>query len=118
MLNYIEDKNLHDISNINLEDIYWLLGDKNFYLNLRRILKEKKFFDLPIWSYSLLHKDIEGIFEFFSSKEIKDRLCNEYSLQHLITANFTQDNYLLKEYHPLLQLQAHNFSENKKISNL
>ena len=70
ILNYIQEKNLHDISNINLEDIYWLLGDKKFYLNLRTILKEKKFFDLPIWSYSLLHKDIEGVIEFFNNSEV------------------------------------------------
>lgn len=70
MLTYIQEKNLHDISNINLEDIYWLLRDKNFYLNLRKILKEKKFFDLPIWSYSFLHKDMEGIFEYLDSQEV------------------------------------------------
>jgi len=46
------------------------LKDKEFYLDLLKILREKKIFDYTTWTFSFYHADHESLVEFFNSDTI------------------------------------------------
>jgi len=52
-----------------MSDIYWMCKDYEFYKEGIKILKERNVYDHKFWSFSILHKDLKRIKEFFSSDE-------------------------------------------------
>jgi hypothetical protein len=57
ILNFVRTKNILNSNIFNFNDIYYLLKDKDFYLQLIAILREKKTFDYMTWTYSVYHAD-------------------------------------------------------------
>ena len=42
------------------DSIYWLLKDKEFYLKVIAILKDRFIFDEKVWSFSIYHCDLDN----------------------------------------------------------
>jgi len=49
ILEFLRTKNLLDKSVFKFEDIYWLLGKKNFYQEIIRILDDRGIFNQTVW---------------------------------------------------------------------
>jgi hypothetical protein len=91
--------------------VYWLCKDKTFYTEGLQILKSRQLFDPTFWSYSLLHKDLDTMREYFSCAflGLKSTLGPQFS-SSLITVNDreeSQDLFNFLDYHPLISARAH-----------
>ena len=84
VLEFIKRSNV--IKEEDLEKIYWMLKDKDFYNQLINILKEKYIFNDDIWEYSLNNDDIDSLQEYIhnhKNKEIFKSIGHEFDLQYL-----------------------------------
>ena len=88
----------------NLNKILWLLKDKNFYMNLIKILKKKLIFYPPVFQFSVKHNDLEtmkDLLENINKKEILKRIGKKFDLLNL---DETNNAHILnhKDYYPIL----------------
>jgi hypothetical protein len=66
--NFVATKNILNPNIFRFSDIYYLLKDREFYLQLVEILRRRKIFDFQCWSYSILHGDMPSFVEFINSE--------------------------------------------------
>ena len=67
-------KNSQVIKKEDLEKIYWMLNDKDFYSQLINILKNKYIFNEDIWEYSSNNEDIDTLQEYIYNRKQKKYL--------------------------------------------
>lgn len=53
----------------NFYDILYLLKDKDFYLKLINVLRKRKVYDYPVWSFGFYHLDLPSISEYLLSQK-------------------------------------------------
>jgi hypothetical protein len=90
-----------------LEKIYWMLKDKDFYNQLINILKDKYLYNDSIWEYSLNNDDIDTLQEFIfnkKDKEIFKSIGNDFDYKFL-KIDKTNNAHILNhlDYHPILK---------------
>ena len=125
ILNYIKQ---HNINHISMSRILWKLKDKDFFMNLCKLLREKLFYDEQIWEYSVYHKSLPELNEYLNNSW-KSQIVNKY-LEPSFLSSWINYNYLFNnnnnkiykhlEYHPLINSRIHKFGHNiqrKKILN-
>ena len=71
----------------------WMLKDKEFYKEVVQILRDRLMYDEKVWSFSLFHKDLVGLAEYF------DEL-SQFKKSHY-------EMFKILEYYPLSSKRAH-----------
>lgn len=66
VLNFLRDKNIFDPNIFNFDSIMWMLKDKEFFKSVIQILKSRFYYNPSIWSFGLLHDDVETVSEYLS----------------------------------------------------
>ena len=117
VLEFIKRSNV--IKEEDLEKIYWMLKDKDFYNQLINILKEKYIFNDDIWEYSLNNDDIDSLQEYIhnhKNKEIFKSIGHEFDLQYL-KVDKTNNAHILNhlDYYPILKNRVFKLPKSKSI---
>ena len=117
ILDFIQKANV--IKTEDLEKIYWMLKDKDFYKQLISILKKKYIFDEDIWEYSTYNEDIESLQEYIlcnKNKEILKSIGHEFDLTYL-KLDKTNNAHILNhlDYYPILKNRIFKLPKSKSI---
>ena len=108
------------IKDEDLQKIYWMLKDKDFYNKLMVILKNKYIYDLSIWEYSSENEDINSLQEYIknnkSYKRILQLLGHEFDLLFL-KLNKIDNAHILNhlDYYPILKNRIFKLPKSKSI---
>ena len=112
-------KNSQVIKEEDLEKIYWMLNDKDFYNQLINILKNKFIFNEDIWEYSSYNEDIDTLQEYIYNHKDK-KIFN--SIGHEIDFIFlkldkTNNAHILNhlDYYPILKNRVFKLPKSKSI---
>ena len=102
-----------------LEKIYWLLKDKDFYKQLMDILKNKFIFDDDIWEYSTNNEDLESLQEYVynhKDKEILKSIGHEFDSSFL-KIDKTNNAHILNhlDYYPIIKNRIYKLPKSKSI---
>ena len=102
-----------------LQKIYWMLKDKDFYNKLMAILKKKYIFDSNIWEYSSENGDINSLQEYLlnkGNKEILSSIGHEFDLL-FIKLDKTNNAHILNhlDYYPILKNRIFKLPKSKSI---
>ena len=102
-----------------LEKIYWMLKDKDFYEQLINILKAKYIYNDDIWEYSSNNEDIDSLQEYIHNhkdKEILKSIGHEYDLK-FIKVDKTNNAHILNhlDYYPILKNRVFKLPKSKSI---
>ena len=117
ILDFINKKDV--IKEEDLEKIYWMLKDKDFYDKLIAILKKKYIFNGSIWEYSSENEDIDSLQEYILSnknKEILKSIGHEFDFL-FIKLDKTNNAHILNhlDYHPILKNRIFKLPKSKSI---
>ena len=117
ILDFINKKDV--IKEEDLEKIYWMLKDKDFYDKLIAILKNKYIFNGSIWEYSSENEDLDSLQEYILSnknKEILKSIGHEFDLL-FIKLDKTNNAHILNhlDYHPILKNRIFKLPKSKSI---
>ena len=117
ILEFINKKDV--IKEEDLEKIYWMLKDKDFYNKLISILKSKYIFDENIWQYSAENGDINSLEEYIlnqNDKDILKYLGHEFDLT-FIKLDKTNNAHILNhlDYYPVLKNRIFKLPKSKSI---
>ena len=103
-------KNILDGS-FNLKYIYWLCKDSKFFKECLDIMRAKQWFDPTLWSFSIMHKDLTAMIEYFNSKQSNlKKIVGADFKSKLITVNDRDeedDMFNFLDYYPLMNPRAH-----------
>ena len=103
-----------------INDVYWMCKDINFYREGKKILHKRGIFDYNFLSFSILHNDLEGMKEFFSSDQmdLKRRVGPQFK-STLLTVNNSeesQDIFNFRDFYPIVNARAHRVSGTDEAS--
>ena len=117
ILEYIKKCDI--IKEKDLEKIYWMLDDKEFYNNLINILKDKFLYNDNIWEYSLKNEDIDSLQEYIFNKKDKTKfksIGNEFDYQFL-KIDKTNNAHILNhlDYHPIFKNRVFKLPKSKSV---
>jgi hypothetical protein len=101
ILQYLQTKNIFDHKIFEPSSVLWMLKEKEFYLKVVEVLKNRKYFIPQVWMFGYLHGDVSAIAEYESTQNLN-----------------AVENILNKppifEYFPYYSSRAHRFlNENK-----
>ena len=117
VLDFIKKSNI--LKEEDLEKIYWMLKDKDFYNQLINILKNKNIFNDDIWEYSSNNEDIDSLQEYIQNhkdKEIFKSIGHEFDLKFL-KVDKTNNAHILNhlDYYPILKNRIFKLPKSKSI---
>ncbi|EAS03079.2 hypothetical protein TTHERM_00444610 (macronuclear) [Tetrahymena thermophila SB210] len=115
ILKFLKEKDWQDTnkqSNFNstFMSIVSMCTDKEFFIKLLQILRQKNFFHFDIWKYSLLHLDHASLIEFVNSSSVRQKV--QKYVSHLSctliksSLNIGEWNRIY-EYYPLINSRVH-----------
>ncbi|KAL4445666.1 hypothetical protein ABPG74_006217 [Tetrahymena malaccensis] len=115
ILKFLKEKDWQDTnkqSNFNSTflSIVFMCTDKEFFIKLLQILRQKHYFHFDIWKYSLLHLDHASLIEFVNSSSMRQKVSKYVS--HLSCSliksslNIGEWNRIY-EYYPLINSRVH-----------
>jgi hypothetical protein len=115
IVTFMQTKNIQNPNIFKIEMILPLLKNRTFYESVIEVLKAKGIFNNTVWRFSILHNDLVHFKELMQSNELQQRL----ELVYFLNNEYLKINkFEVKEYYPLINTRAHNFStvsENSKV---
>ena len=117
IIEFINKKEIIDEKD--LEKIYWMLKDKDFYDKLINILKNKYIYDNNIWEYSTENMDLNSLQEYIlnnKQKNILKSIGHEFDLIFL-KLDKTNNAHILNhlDYYPILKNRIFKLPKSKSI---
>ena len=118
ILEFIDKRDVIKVED--LEKIYWMLKDKDFYNKLMTILKNKYIYDNNIWEYSSENGDINSLQEYIlnnkNNKELLKSIGHEFDLL-FIKLDKTNNAHILNhlDYYPILKNRIFKLPKSKSI---
>lgn len=113
ILSFLREKDwLKDSSSYEsmLAPIMGFCTDKDFFLKLLIILRDKSIFHFDIWKYSLLHLDHQSLTEFINSRTLKlkiDKYISYLSCSLIKSSRDIGEWNRIYEYYPLINSRVH-----------
>ncbi|KAL4493494.1 hypothetical protein ABPG72_007502 [Tetrahymena utriculariae] len=115
ILKFLKEKDWQDTNkqanfNSTFMSIVQMCTDKEFFIKLLQIFRQKNFFHFDIWKYSLLHLDHASLIEFVNSSNMRQKVSKYVS--HLSCSliksslNIGEWNRVY-EYYPLINSRVH-----------
>ena len=105
-----------EVKRSDLEKIYWLLKEKDFFNAIFDLLEERGHYDSIIWSFSFYH---------YFERSIKEYLANDINLKTIIGTNFRSSLLTYDEsdliqthydYHPFINARVHKLGKEDSLS--
>ena len=117
ILEFIKKKDV--IKEEDLEKIYWMLKDNDFYNQLINILKNKYLYDDNIWEYSMENGDFDSLNDYILNNKNKDifkSIGHEFDFIFL-KIDKTNNAHILNhlDYHPILKNRIFKLPKSKSI---
>ena len=91
---------------MNLDQIKWRLLDEKMFKKVIAVLKDRLVYHQNVWSYALLHKDVEAAREYLHNVSWLVASCQPVLHSALLDVEW-QGNYEHLEYSPLVNERAH-----------
>ena len=108
ILNFVEENPVGQTNEFSLNNLLWMLKDKEFYNKFINILINKRVFDSSAWSFSLYHKDREDLLkEYFGSITWFKRTAGYYFTSKLIEVRAEDSGLSHLDYYPVINPRAH-----------
>jgi hypothetical protein len=105
IVEFMKSKNLLNPNVFSLSQVYWLLRNRDFYLQAVALCEEKGLFDDVLWSYSILHGDYPRLRELLQSRAARGDLFPQLAFYR--SDLLTLDRFRVREYYPLINPRAH-----------
>ncbi len=107
----------NNVKRIDLNKIAYKYKNKQFFLKLLKVLKDKHHYDSTFWSYSVKHNIPEEIANYLHVGGFAQK-CGDYLNSSLIKIHAESDgSYLHKEFWPLINKRAFQFGNKRYIEN-
>jgi hypothetical protein len=101
-----------ELSSIDLTQVYHKLKDEDFYNSIISILKKRFEFDPTVWSFSILHGDLENLRDYVKYLYQNDAIrINQFDIFFFCNKIFSTDYFNFREYSPLTNPRVHNISQ-------
>jgi hypothetical protein len=112
ILNFMKTKNiLSPKVRFSMSNVLWLAKEPEFYKEAIKILKARNIYDHSFWGYSILHKDLENMKVYFSSRDadLKRRVGPQFESRLVSVNNWEEshDIFNFLDYFPLVNARAH-----------
>eukprot|EP00026_Physarum_polycephalum_P000173 Phypoly_transcript_00173.p1 GENE.Phypoly_transcript_00173~~Phypoly_transcript_00173.p1 ORF type:complete len:2045 (+),score=409.17 Phypoly_transcript_00173:110-6244(+) len=115
VLEYLATRNLFQIS---LQSIAWQLQDKAFFEKVTTLLRKLKMFDTTLWSYALLHNDVQATKEYLLNEGSFVSDCKPFFTSPFLSIDpFTSTSFEHLEYYPLVNARVHKLGNKREILN-
>ncbi len=105
-----------------LNHIYWLLKDKEYFLKLISILRKRGMFDRTVWAFGFKHKDIATIKEYLNNEDYLKKFLGENFNSSLCSVNEIDEGLNPHlDYYPVFNARMHplgkreNYIENVEL---
>ncbi len=88
--------------------IYWLMGNKQFYIQVTDILRKRMIYDQAIWAFSVTHSDERTLREYLARTNDSAILRHLDEFQHskLVTKDGEESSRHF-DYYPMVNSRAH-----------
>lgn len=115
VLAFLERENLH---RLDLEAMAWRMKERAFYDAALAILSKRHVYNHVLWSYALLHGDIQGIRQYLSHAQEFVQQCGPCLESELLTIDPVERGiYEHLEYAPLVNARQHRLGAHRTILN-
>ncbi len=116
ILNFFMKQKL--IKEKDLEKIYWIMIEKNFYEQITSLLRKKGIYDKKIWLMGFLHNNETCIKEYIENCKEYTKLvgCNFNSKLLNVDDSNNYDVFNHLDYHPLLNARVHKIGQQNKLN--
>ncbi|MEM8679759.1 MAG: hypothetical protein AAGF97_10445, partial [Planctomycetota bacterium] len=115
VLSFLREHNVHDLP---LERIAFRMHEVDFYRPVIDLLRSRHAYNRVLWSYSLKHRDVEGMNEFLTHAEpLIQRLGPSISSRLLTVNPIPRGTFQHREYWPLVNARAHQLGGSRQILN-
>ena len=104
ILNFTRTKNIWNPKVFDFSAIYWLLQDKDFFLQFIQILRDRKHFNSVVWQFGFKHNDAQTVREYLASNSANP--LSQHFL-YLDSSLLCVDKLKLLEYHPFVNQRVH-----------
>jgi hypothetical protein len=113
IINFLSTANLHKgDKGFNFNHIYWLLNDRDFYLQVIETLRDRKIYDFQTWAYSFKHFDEVSIKEFLMLQGSVLIQTGTFFKSSLIECSPESSNLRHLDYFPIVNARAHKLGGN------
>ena len=114
----LEFLNQENILRLNLEQIAFRMRDKEFFNQVIETLRNRYVYNQTLWSYSVMHNDLDALKEYLSHASKFVAQCGSYFESELLAIDPVERNwYQHKEFWPLVNDRAHQLGAQRKILN-
>jgi len=118
ILKFVKERNILDpITGYDHSMIYWLLKEKEFFIDFINILRSKAIFEEHVWKYAFIHCEEKGIFEYFEKNPNYKTLVGNYLQTTLMNIVPSDHGYRHLDYYPLINARAHRIGEGERVMN-
>ncbi len=108
----------NNLNRINLNDIAFRMRDKAFFARTIKLLKERHAYNNALWSYGILHNDVNTIREYLKHNNGFVKQSGGVIDCELVTFDpVERKTYEHLEYKPLVNPRAHQLGGRRKILN-
>ena len=115
VLHFIDTNN---VDRVDLDQIALLMHDRELFRAVIARLKERYLFHDILWSYGLLHNDVEVIREWLQYKDDFVKQCGLGLNTPLLVINpVLRKQYQHIDFHPFVSARIHPFGQRRKILN-
>ena len=115
VLEYLNQKN---VLRLNLNQIAFRMRDKAFFERAIDTLRNRCVYNHTLWSYAVMHNDLESLKEYLSHASRIATQCGRYFESELLAIDPVERNwYQHKEFWPLVNDRAHQLGPQRKILN-
>ena len=115
VLKYLNEKN---VLQLDLSKIAFRMRDKEFFQQTIETLRNRYTYDQTLWSYSVMHNDVDSLKEYLAHTPMIFENCGPYFDSEIFTCDPVARNwYQHKEYWPLVNNRAHRVGPQRKILN-
>jgi len=87
--------------------MYWLMSDKEMYVEVTKILRSRRIFDGLLWNYSVHHKDENTLWEVLQKHAEVQRILGTFFECGLIKCSEKSTGFWHLDYFPLVNSRAH-----------
>ena len=115
VLHFMDTNNVH---RVDLDQIAFRMHDREFFRAVIARLKDRYLFHDILWSYGLLHNDVEVIREWLQHKDDFVKQCGLGLNTPLLVINpVLRKQYQHIDFHPFVSSRIHPFGQRRKILN-
>ena len=108
----------HNVQRLELAKVAWRMKDREFFTQLLGTLRARHAYDDTLWSYGLLHRDVEATREYLRHADGFLQQCGMAISSPLVTIDPVERKaYQHLELDPLVHQRAHQLGSQRKLGN-